>query len=185
MKRLLRSPGRGSTSRSGNAFLEGALSFLPLMILTLGMVDMSMWLFVRGTIQSAAREAVRFAITYQTNYNGTSCGSQTNCAKTVLIQNALGFINASNINTYVSINYYCKDDLTTPLNAGNVGGLCDGIAMTAINQTGNLMEVRVNAFPWSFMFPTSYLPNSPLNISVSTSDVMQGLPVGQFVYPAP
>jgi Flp pilus assembly protein TadG len=166
--------------------LEGALSFLPLMILTLGLVDMSMWLFVRGTIQSAAREAVRFGITYNTTYNGTGCGSQTNCAKAVLLANALGFINSTNINTYVTVNYYAPDNLTTPLNSGDIGRvLPDGTRIVAINQTGFLMELRVNAFPWSFMAPTSYLPNSPLTINVSTSDIMQGLPVGQFTYPTP
>jgi len=165
--------------------LEGALSFLPLLVLTFGLVDMSMWLFVRGTIQQAAREAVRFGITYNTNYNGVSCSSQSNCAKQVLIANALGFINANNINTYVTVNYYAPDNLSTPLSQSDVGRvLADGTKINAINQTGFLMEVRVNAFPWSFMAPTKYMPNA-LNISVSTSDILQGLPVGVFVYPTP
>jgi Flp pilus assembly protein TadG len=166
--------------------LEGALSFLPLMVLTLGMIDMSMWLFVRGTIQSAAREAVRFGITYNTSYNGQSCGSQTNCVKKVFTANSMGFINTNNIDQYVTVRYYAYDNLSTPLTAADVGRvLADGTRINAINQTGFLMEVRVTAFPWSFMAPTSYLPNSPLNIHVATSDVLQGLPVGQFDFPQP
>lgn len=185
MTRLNGPQGRNK-SRRGNAFLEGALSFFPLILLTLGLVDISMWIFVRGAIQSAAREAVRYGITYQTNINGTSCTSQSNCAKQVLISNALGFINANNINTYVTVNYYASDNLTTPLTTGDVGRtLPDGRNITAINMTGNLMEVRITAFPWSFMFPTSYLPANPLNINVSTSDILQGLPVGVFTYPTP
>lgn len=177
---------RNFKSRRGNAFVEGALSFFPLILLTLGLVDISMWVFVRGAIQSAAREGVRFGITYLTNYNGSACLNQSDCAKKVLVANALGFINDTNKDTYVTVNYYANDNLATPLTAADVGRtLPDGRKITAINMTGNLMEVRITAFPWSFMFPTSYLPNNPLNINVSTSDILQGLPVGEFNYPAP
>jgi Flp pilus assembly protein TadG len=165
--------------------LEGALSFLPLMILTFGMIDMSMWLFVRGTIQSAAREAVRFGITYNTSYNNISCSTQTNCAKLVLVHNALGFVNNGNADTYVTVRYYAPDNLSTPLTQSDIGRILpDGTRINNINQTGFLMEVRVNNFPWSFMAPTSYMPAS-MAITVNTSDVLQGLPVGVFQYPAP
>lgn len=182
----MKSLNRQNKSRRGNAFLEGALSFFPLILLTLGLIDISMWVFVRGAVQSAARESVRFGITYQTNYNGSSCGSQTNCAKQVVLTNALGFINPANIETYVTVNYYANDNLATPLTGADVNRvLPDGRTITAINMTGNLMEVRITNYPWGFLFPTSYLPTSPLNINVSTSDILQGLPVGVFTYPAP
>lgn len=185
MTRLNGPQGRNK-SRRGNAYLEGALSFFPLILLTLGLIDISMWVFVRGAIQNAARESVRFGITYKTTIDGVSCSSQTNCAKKVLLSNALGFINTDNIETYVRVNYYASDNLTTPLTTADVGRvLPDGRTITAINMTGNLMEVRVLAFPWNLIFPTSYLPANPLNISVSTSDILQGLPVGVFAYPAP
>lgn len=186
MKRLVRTQGIAhARSRRGNALLEGALSFLPLMLLTFGMIDMSMWLFVRGTVQSAAREAVRFGITYNTTYGGQSCSTQTVCAKKVLVANGLGFINANNVDQYVTINYYATDNLSTPLTSADIGRvLPDGTKITNINQTGFLMEVRVTSFPWSFMAPTSLMPKT-MNISVSTSDVLQGLPVGVFSYPTP
>jgi len=156
------------------------------MLLTLGLVDVSMWLFVRGAVQSAAREAVRYGITYQTSINGVSCSNQTQCAKQIVVANAIGFINSSNVNTYVTVNYYAKDNLNQPLTASDVGRtLPTGEKINAINQTDNLMEVRITNFPWSFMFPTSYMPSSPLNINISASDVLQGLPVGVFNYPAP
>jgi hypothetical protein len=155
------------------------------MFLTLGLVDVSMWLFVRGAIQSAAREAVRFGITYQTSIGGQSCGNQTACAKQIVVDNAIGFINSSNVNTYVTVNYYAKDNLNQPLTLADIGRvLPTGERIDAINQTNNLMEVRVTNYPWSFMFPSSLMP-ATLNVNVSASDVLQGLPVGVFSYPAP
>jgi Flp pilus assembly protein TadG len=182
----MKSLNRQNKFRRGNALLEGAISFFPLIVLTFGLIDVSMWVFVRGAVQSAAREAVRFGITYRTTYNGEPCGNQTECAKKVLLANALGFINLENVETYTQVNYYANDNLATPLTAADVGRvLPDGREISAINMTGNLMEVRITNFPWSLMFSGEYLPSSPLNINVSTSDVLQGLPVGTFSYPAP
>lgn len=182
--------------RRGNYFLETALAFTPLILLMLGIVDVSLWLFVRANLQQSVREAVRFHITYGTSYTPTSganqqainCTSvgQTACTKRVVSDVSLGFINDSNRDTYVKVFYYAPDNLSTPLTAGQLPKtLADGRRITNLNQTGNLVEVRIENFPWSFMFPTQYLPSSPMTINAAASDVLQGLPVGTWTFPNP
>ena len=47
--------------------MEAALVFLPLMALMLALIDFSLALFLRATMQNAVREGVRYAVTYQTS----------------------------------------------------------------------------------------------------------------------
>lgn len=185
---------RHKPSRRGNYFLETALAFMPLMILMLGIIDVSTWLFIRANLQQAVREGVRFHITYGASYSSpgnptpTNCNTlgQTACTKLVVRDVSLGFINASNVETYVKVFYYSPNNLTTPLTASQLPlNLPDGRRITNLNQTGNLVEVRIENYPWSFMFPTQYLPSNPMNLNAAAADVLQGLPVGVFTYPNP
>lgn len=183
---------RRNAGRRGNYFLETALAFTPLMILIFGIIDVSTWLFIRANLQQAVREGVRFHITYGANYGpanaAVNCNTsgQTACTKRVVRDFSLGFINANNVDTHVRVFYYAPNNLTTPLQQSQLPlVLADGRRITNLNQTGNLVEVRIENYPWSFMFPTQYLPNSPMNLSASAADVLQGLPVGTFTYPNP
>ena len=56
--------------------LEAALIFLPMMAMFLGIVDVSLAVYIQSTLTSAAREGTRWAITFQPSYNGTTCTSQ-------------------------------------------------------------------------------------------------------------
>lgn len=180
-------------NRKGNAFVEFAISIGPLLVLMLLIVDVSRWAWTRGQLHHAVREGARFAITFSTSYNGQSCGSTTACVKQVISDNSLGLVNASNADTYVRVNYYSPDNLTTPLRQSDLPKtLPDGRRINNLNQTGNLIEVQVAAFPWNWAVPFSHVPGygasltwAQMTISVESSDVMQGLPVGQFTYPNP
>ena len=74
-------PVRRGKRESGNAMVEGALYFLPLMALIFGILDFSMALFITGALQESARDACRFATTYNLTYNGTTYTTQTKAAK--------------------------------------------------------------------------------------------------------
>src|ERR1700722_15739585 len=75
--------GRRARQR-GNAILEGALIFLPMLAFFLGIIDVSLAIFIQSTLTTAAREGTRFAITYSPSYNGTSCvASESTCINSV------------------------------------------------------------------------------------------------------
>ena len=112
---------RRRRGQSGNAFVEMAIVFLPLCALMFGIIDFSMLLFIQSSIQTAAREAARFATTYQSQYNSTSCvASQATCINQVAEDNAVGFLSGSK-SSYITINYYTANNLNSPVMTCNCG----------------------------------------------------------------
>lgn len=182
-------------NRKGNAMLEFAFCALPMFALFFGITDIALAVFLQSMFQSGVRDGVRFGITYSTTYNGVGCSTMTNCMKTVVQANTLGFLNSSNTNL-IQVNYYQPTDLTVPLTSGD----CDpGGSKTMrndtqvparqllyMNQPGNLVEVRLQDFPWNWMVPLpGFMPGSGLTMSASAADALQGYPVGVTTPPAP
>src|ERR1700730_13268227 len=103
------------TSQRGNAILEGALIFLPMLAFFFGIVDVSLGIFVQSTLTTATREGTRFAITYGSSFNGNSCaGSQSSCVDQVVQYNAVG-LPAGLASSYITVNYYTANDLADPV----------------------------------------------------------------------
>lgn len=191
-------------SRRGNAFIEFAIAGLPFLALFLGVIEISTMVFIKSALQNAVRDGVRFAITYQTSFNGTSCATQTDCVRRVIIANSLGFINTSN-SSLVQVRYYNPNYLGTALTPGTVGNgfvLCGNIATCSpldstpllyMNQTGNLVEVAIEGYNRDWMaaikaapgHDSNALPGTGIRMSAASSDVLQGLPTGSFTPPAP
>jgi Flp pilus assembly protein TadG len=177
----------------GNAFVEFAISIGPLLVLMMLVFEVSRWAWTRGQLHHAVREGARFAITYSPSYNGESCTSTTACVKKVIEDNSLGMVKSANADTYVRVRYYSPDNLATPLEQNQLPKtLADGRRITNLNQTGNLIEVQLQGYPWNWAVPFTHIPGystslswTAMTISVESSDVMQGLPVGQFTYPNP
>ncbi len=181
--------------QKGNTIVEMALGFLPLMALALGIMDFSFSIFMQSSFQNATREAVRFGITYNLTYNGTTYGSQTAAMDAVAQNNSFGFLSGaltlsdgSTANTKLQVNYYFPDNLSTPATVSQLPyttTTTPSYVITALNQTGNVLEVRVNQYPWNWMVPLpNFMPGKSINVSASSLDVMEGLPVGVFTYPA-
>src|SRR5271154_1768748 len=104
--------------QGGNVMVEMAMGFLPYFALVFGIMDFSMAMFLSGLFQDAVREGCRFAITYSTVYNGTDYGSQTKAIDAVVQANSLGFITPTNTPSYVQVNYYLPNNLSTPATQG-------------------------------------------------------------------
>lgn len=143
------------------------------MAMIFAILDFSLVIFLKSTFQFAVREGVRYAITYQ-----TEGGSGQDASIKHVVQNrSLGFLAGSKI-SYIQVNYYPPSNLTTPV-----------IGLNS-NAPGNVVEVAVVNFPWSWLAPLQ--PDmdqtrrrmSPLALSAYASDVMQGLPVGSMNPPA-
>src|ERR1700689_3279948 len=76
----------------GSQVLEATLVFVPILLMTFLTVDLSMVIFLRTTMQEAAREGARYAITGQV-LSGYSC--QDNAIKAIVKHYALGFLNST------------------------------------------------------------------------------------------
>jgi Flp pilus assembly protein TadG len=161
-----------------------SLGFLPFCALIFGIMDFSLAIFISNTLQGAAREGVRYGITFNTTYNGTSYASQTLAVQAVVKSFSMGFLNDSNVATYVKVNYYLPNNLSTPAKTSDLPVTVNGVYIQYLNQTGNVVEVQVKNFPWNWMVPLGgYMPGTGLTMNAAAADVMQSYPVGSFAPP--
>ncbi len=180
----------------GHVAAEMALGFLPLFALFIGILEFSFSIFMQCSFQEATRQAVRFGITYNLSYNGTSYSTQTDAMTAVAQANAFGFLSSSltladstAASSKIQVNYYFPDNLSTPATSAQLPyttTTTPSYVITNLNQTGNVVEVRVNSYPWNWMVPLpNFMPGKSINLSASALDVLEGLPVGQTTYPSP
>jgi hypothetical protein len=156
-------PSSRQRGRRGNAFVEMAFVMLPLFALLFGIADFGFAIFLRSTFQHAVREGARYAVTYQTI---TGQGHDASI-KSVVKANAMGFLHGSTNEEKIKIRYYLPDTFVeTPANA-----------------PGNLVEISVEGYQFSWMAPLLRTAD-PLNIVVRSSDRMEGLPGGMTTPPA-
>ncbi len=178
--------------------VEMALVFIPMLVMFIGILDVAMVVFIQNTLMNATREGARFAITFSSSYNGSSCASsQAACIVQATQANAFGFLGGGYANLVV-VNYYTANSLTTPVMVCNptcnLTGtlpqtLSNGVVVSYANQPGNIVEVVVSNYPWNWMFPVSATGSgstaSSVNLSASAVDVLGALPVGTTVPPNP
>jgi hypothetical protein len=137
--------------------VEAAFVLVPLFALIFAIVDFGLAIFVRSTLQHATREAVRYAITYQT-MDGMGHDASI---KEVARQSAMGFLNNDDNMDKVHVRYYDPGSFT------EVPG----------NNPGNLVEVSVESYTWGWL--ALLMRNvGPLQITTRSADRMEGLPAG-------
>lgn len=144
--------------QAGNTSVETALVLLPLLALIFAIIDFSVAIFVRSTLQHATREGVRYAVTYQ-----TIGGLGHDASIKAVVQNAsLGFLGGPDGANKIHIRYF------------------DPVTFQEVpdNSPGNLVEVSVEGFRWSWIVPL-WRSSSPVTIAARSSDRMEGLPGGQ------
>ncbi len=174
--------------RSGHVILEMALGFMPFCALIFGIADFSMVLFINSTFQNAVREGVRYGITYGLTFNGQTYTTQTDAIRAVVEFNSSGWLTAASTSgpTYIKVNYYTPDNLSTPATSGQLPKTVNSVNITNLNQQGNVLEVKIQAYPWNWMVPLpNYMPGNGLALTASSLDVMQSLPVGMVTTPSP
>jgi Flp pilus assembly protein TadG len=196
----LRSP-RRAARQSGNAMLEAALIFLPMMAMFLGIVDVSLAVYIQSTLTSATREGTRWAITFQTSYNGTACASEATCIVQVVQNYAVG-VPGGLPTSAITVNYYTANDLSNPVEACTNGScstavctvstctlpqtLTSGTVVTYANQPGNIVEVVVPSYPWNWLMPLpGFTAGKSVNLTAASLDVLGALAVGTSIPPTP
>jgi Flp pilus assembly protein TadG len=187
------------SGRRGNSMIETALVFIPMVVMFFGIFDVSMVVFVQNTLQNAVQAGTRFAITFNSAYDGNSCAaSQAACIAQVVQDNAFGFLAGAKSN-FVTVNYYTAGNLGTPVETCNAGTclvtgplpqtLPNGMVVNYANQPGNVVEVVVANYPWNWIFPvsatTGSLTATAVNLSASSMNVLGGLAVGVTAPPNP
>jgi len=135
--------------------MEGTITCLLFFGLVFLLIDLSLALFTKATMQAAAEAGVRFAVTDQ-----LSAGkSYLNDSIVQVVQaNALGMLNGAQGACKISINYY---------------NAITGLASTGTG--GDVVEVSVSRA----YTPIGILKStSPVTISASSSDVLEACPLG-------
>ena len=150
----------------GNALLEMAIVAVPLFGLLFSIVDFGLAIFIRTTLQHSVREGVRYAVTY-----GTSGGLCQDASILVKVQQAgMGFLSSSETAAKIHIRYFVIDE--------NNPGTFTETAAGSGNAPGNIVEVSVEDYQYKWMAPI-YWSSAPLNMSVRSSDRMEGLGAGE------
>jgi Flp pilus assembly protein TadG len=165
--------------QNGNAIMEFALIIFPFFALIFGILSITYGIFLQGVIQNAAREGVRWAITFNRGtYDGINCAtSQATCITQVVQDNAFGFLSGTN-SQYIQINYYAPFNLNTALTAAALPVTSTDPNypnVVYLNQTGNVVTVSVSGYPmlWLAPFP-GYLNQHTFSLNANASDVLAG-----------
>ena len=138
------------------------------------LMDFSMAIFIKNTMQYAVRQGVRYAVTSQVQ---SGYGHDASI-KNVISTNAMGFLNfAAPTGTgrpcsgtgCIYIQYY---SLQTDSSAVTTLVAVSG---TGSNIGGNVVEITANNLTWAWMVPL-LRSATPLSFYVSSADVMEGSP---------
>lgn len=195
---------RRRASERGNAMLESALILLPMLAIFLGIVDVSLGIYIQSTLSAATREGTRYAITY----NSSCAGSQAACIAQVVQNNAIG-LPAGLASSYITVNYYTTNNLSTPVmscsngtcTTNNVCGsgnntactngsmnvtLSNGNIVNYVNQPDNVVQVVVAGYPWNWLVPMpGFSAGTGITLRATSVDVLGGLAAGTTNPPTP
>jgi Flp pilus assembly protein TadG len=134
--------------------VEVSLVLAPLLGITFLLLNVSVAIFLRSTLQHAVREGVRYAITGQNNPG--PC--QDDSIKTFVRNNSAGFLNSTAASNSIHVHFI------DPVN-GNV----------TTNAGGNIVEVSVEGYQFNPWAPYMSM-KSPVNIWARAYDVMEPVP---------
>lgn len=171
IRRLFRSSSLRGDPRSGNAFIEFGLVFVLMITLLIGMFEFIWVLYIRATLHNAVREGVRFAIT------GGDGAALDDSVKAVIERNSGGLITGTELDEYVSIEFF---DADCPTGAScPAGGAASAGAAQA--RAGSIVKIAVNCF--EVMPITSLIRRDPstgqrvpFELTVTASDKMEPFP---------
>lgn len=137
----------------GSQVVEFGLVIVPFCAFIFLLMDLSWAIFVKGTMQYAVREGVRYAVTGRT----MPAMGQDASIKTIVQQNAMGFLNGSAGAAEIFIRYYTPDTLV----------------QTASNAGGNLVEVSVEGYSLTPLGPI-LRSAAPMILAARSSDRVEG-----------
>jgi Flp pilus assembly protein TadG len=153
--------------------IEFTLSFLPFMVITIVLVDLSWAIFAEASLQQSVRMAVREGITLTSTQ---VTGNLTDTVKAMVQAHAVGFLNGATGKAYIKVHYFDQNNPSSDVSAQSWG-----------NTPGNIMQVSVESFPLVPLMPRFYnwsgtIDNNPLSITVYSADMIE--PLASYLVPA-
>ena len=147
----------------GGALVEGVLAMLPLIAILFAVLDLSMAIFAKNTVQFAVCQGVRYAITSQTR-PGMGQDASIKAVVQGYTLGLLDYLSPDHVGgNRISITYY------DPVTLSAVSG-------TGSNVGGNIVVVSASGLSWAWMVPL--LRNrTPLQFGVSSADIMEATPI--------
>ena len=142
---------RRRRSRRGSEPVEVSLIIVPMLLLTFAMLDISMVIFLRTTMQEAVREGARYAITGA----NTPGPCQDDSIKSVVKSHSVGFLKSTAGAATIHVQWA---DPTT-------GGQGSNAPLQIVN-------VKVEAYKYSTLAPFQRL-NFPLYVYAMASDLVE------------
>lgn len=142
------------SDRSGSEIVEFGFVLIPLLLVIFMILDIGWICFAKQTLQHAVQMGVRAAITDTLDVDGI---------KSVVQNNALGFLNGSANLSRITVTCYQPTNLSSP-------AACTG---------GYVIEVDVDNVPVSLLGPVIGTNYTSINLSANSSDVMESNPVAQ------
>jgi Flp pilus assembly protein TadG len=138
---------------SGSQLVEATFVIVPMLLLTFMMIDLSMVIFERTTMQEAVREGARYAITGQ----NTVGPCQDDSIKYDVKLHALGLLTPAAAASTIHVQF------VNPTTGGQ-----------GTNAYGNIVNVKVEGYKYNPLAPFLRL-NFPVYIFATASDMMEPL----------
>ena len=136
---------------SGSQVVEATFVIIPLLLMTFLMLDLSMVIFLRTTLQEAVREGDRYAIT-----GGNAIGPcEDDSVKWVVKKFALGFLNSTTAASTIHVQF------VNPSTGGQ-----------GSNVYPDIVNVKIEGYKYSALAPFQNF-NWPMYIFAEASDVME------------
>ena len=142
--------------------VETAFSLLVFLAFIFLIIDLSMGILAKATLQNAVRAGVRYAVTSQTS----GALGQVASIKQVVRSQAMGFLSASDLSSYVTVSFYSVSS-NPPAPVTGVGS----------NAAGNLVIVSVNGWPFRPLAPVLH-SGASIPITVSSGDLIESTGTG-------
>jgi len=147
----VRTSKRRKSRESGSEPVEATLVMIPMLLMTFLMLDMSMVIFMRTSMQEAVREGARYAITGQ----NTPGPGQDDSIKAVVKLHAVGFLNTTAGAATIHVQFI------NPSTGGQ-----------GTNAPGQIVNVKIEGYKYSTLAPFERL-NFPLYVFATASDLIE------------
>lgn len=145
----------------GAEAIEFALCFLPLLIMLFMLLDVTWAIFVKSTLEYAARTGVRYGITV-TGTQATAANSNlTAMVKATVQSNALGLLSGSAGLAKIKVNYL------QPPAVGSTAAATDVSTTATGDLPGNIIQVSIQGFTLLPLAPRLFSWNQPADTSAT------------------
>jgi len=142
--------------------VETAFSLLVFLGFIFLIIDLSMGILAKATLQNAVRAGVRYAVTSQTS---GSLG-QVDSIKQAVQSQAMGLLSTSDLSSYVTVDFYTVSSNPPTKVTG-----------TGANAAGNLVIVGVSAWPFKPLAPVLH-SGASIPLTVSSGDLIESTGTG-------